>query len=300
MGLTGSTLAVNIATGAAVEGAEMLAAGLQFSTEAEVVLAAVATEATAIGGAVVTVIAAIVMAVLEGIKVFDEEALPGKLAGLIAGTRSTPVDARAVLQGPSGLAALYEIFIGATLPAPSIPRCDPYVKPKAYEPQCLNAPVIPPAVADDPHFAVTGPDGHTTESTTLSLDSLEGVSRTVRTDGRWFVQRRSVGDDLVWSRDLGLSYVDWDGQAEHVWLTGDANTGYRFKQVEVGGDTATCLADHSCGTVDRIEYLGGDGRKYAATLEPYRPPVGTPRVVTRTPYEGTPVTLSARRRRSAL
>jgi hypothetical protein len=98
---------------------------------------------------------------------------------------------------------------------------------------------------------------------------------------------------VVWSRDLGLTYTDWEQHAQQVWLTGDAVSGYRFKRVQVGGDTATCQVDDSCGTVDRIEYVGGDGKKYAATVEPYHPPLGSPRVVTRTPYEGAPVTLSA-------
>ena len=275
-------------------------------------------------GSILVVIAAVVIGTLEGIRVFDNEALPGKLADLVVGARSATSDPASLIGTTDGATALFDLFVGATLPAPRLGLgCDnSLIPPWAYtssgDPSllvyvplgqhdtvtspvdghgCLNPPLIPPAEQSDPHFVVTDLSDHTERvSPTLTLGDAKGAPAVqVRIHGSWFVARDLQGGTS--GQWLQLRYLDTSGNLRVAWLVRDHGA-YRFLGVDASSassiDPDTCKADGTCWERTTIDYLGPDGRKLAARVEPYQAPVGTPTYSPTTPVEGSPVTFDAR------
>jgi hypothetical protein len=73
---------------------------------------------------ILTILAAIVTAVLLGIEVADADQLPGKLATLITSVQTTTPDLKTLVGTTDGANTIYSIFVGATLPAPTNDSCD--------------------------------------------------------------------------------------------------------------------------------------------------------------------------------
>lgn len=283
------------------------------------------------GAVIGALVFAVVTATLKGIQIFDADKLPGKLAALIAGTRTEPIDVQALSQTDDGGALLFSLFVGATLPRPDTSvACDNTLIPPwhytvwrggqeymEYVPLgytqavetladrsgCLNPPEIPEPVETDPTFRVKA-QGSTQETRASSItlrDPVSATTHTVRASGNWFVD--SIATDGVADVDtvqtLRLRYVDWSGDIRYVWLFQDPTTGaYSFWGM--AGDEnnnayvdADCEATGTCFETDHIEYLGADGNKYSARLVGYAAPVGTPVVETPHPVEGKPVVVNA-------
>ena len=63
-------------------------------------------------------ILAIVIAVLEGIRVSDNAKLPGKVAELVVNARTTVTDPATLIGTTDGATTLFNLFVGATMPRP--------------------------------------------------------------------------------------------------------------------------------------------------------------------------------------
>ena len=249
---------------------------------------------------VTQILAAISTAVLIGIKVYDDDALPAKLASLVIGAR-TESDPAALLDTEAGATTLYSLFVQATLPmARADLRCgndDPQVAAV-----CLNATPVPVAEPTDPVFLVHDHDAKPGEpaervARAITLPGPADHPRTVRVAGTWFVQSLALGSGAVEAQTLGLGYTDWtDGQARVVWLVRDDQGDYGFVGVAPSAgkafDPATCEADGSCWKARSLHYLGADGHRYEAHVEPYRAPTGQP-TFSAHPTEGSPVAFDA-------
>ncbi|HRI96308.1 MAG TPA: MBG domain-containing protein [Nocardioides sp.] len=282
--------------------------------------------------AVLIVVASVVAAIVLGINVADEAALPGKLAQLVVGARDIEVDAAQLAGTPEGLTSLFMMFDGATMQTLDWTRtCDngalpptswafdadvtqPEFVPLGHAEQetspvqpsgCLNPPPIAPASASDPPWVVQRQGGSTQQQLASIETAVPGVEATqkVRVAGQWFVNRAQFEKgQSVLSKSLRLAYTDWDGQARMTWLRRDSAGGYQFIGIrpEAEGsssgaslDPETCDEDGTCWTDDHIEYVGADGQNYSARLQPYLAPVGSPKVLTQSPVVGKPVEFRA-------
>ncbi len=295
---TGLAAAVGLAV-AATTGTAGLVTGATFAAWVASIVAQLPTLAAAATGVLVVaaaavatiVIVAIVIAVVQGITVINAGQLPGQLAELIIGARTTPPDLKSLTATSDGVASLYSLVVGATLPAPRNDRCDNSGQPRGvtYGPgwyvvsgarPCLNPSPIPPPSSFDPQFLVRA-DGSptTTRSATITWkDAAAGTTTTARLHKNWFITETngSVG------QTLGFTYTDWDGKQQHAYLLGPDDDGeYSFFSLhtdpDTGYDADSCVDDGLCTHSDTLKYMGADGTKMSATVEPYAAPTGTPK-----------------------
>ena len=224
-------------------------------------------------------VTALTLAIEEGISVANADALPGQLASLISNAETTSPPAPDVTTS-SGQAALYTLFVGATLPMPADQTCDNSspippgvtvtagsITSEGSTPSCLNPTPIPPASTTDPQFVVQEKGG-TTSSTTSSItwqDAAAGTTTTARLSGNWFVLER------VDAQDLSITYTDWDGNEQVAWLVGSPSHRLSVRWLQRPRpararqlDPSTCLADGACWTSPSIDYVGSDGNDYSA------------------------------------
>ena len=230
---------------------------------------------------ITVVVTALTLAIEEGISVAYADALPGQLAGLISNAETTSPPAPDVTTS-SGQAALYTLFVGASLPVPANQTCDNSspippgvtvtagsITSEGSTPSCLNPTPIPPASPTDPQFVVEE-QGSTTGSTASSItwdDAVTGTTTTARLSGNWFVLNGST-------QDLSITYTDWAGDEQVAWLVGSPSTGYGFvgfnatTALAAGTqlDPSTCLADGACWTSPTIDYVS-DGNDYSASVQ---------------------------------
>ncbi|HEX2517347.1 MAG TPA: hypothetical protein VH257_21775, partial [Chloroflexota bacterium] len=264
------------------------------------------------------VIAALTVAIIQALTIIDEAKLPEKLASLIDDARTTP-PAASTLVSATGASSLTSLFVGATLPPPSNRSCDnsdplaragvtilkggPYLQILSSN-WCLNPTRIRSASEFDPRFAVTaqGATVPTVSPTITWQDGATGGPATARLSQGWFV-RQADGKDVAQS--LRFDYTDWDGKARSAWLLAPEDGSYKFlgyTRSDSSIDSTTCLSDKKCFLSPTIEYVGGDGTKYSASVQPYAPPGGIPRYATATTgapkygtaaVEGSPLTFEA-------
>jgi uncharacterized protein YjbI with pentapeptide repeats len=282
---------------------------------------AVGSMATVLAGYVAgaaVVIAALTVAIIQALVIIDEAKLPGKLASLIDDARTTPPAASDLVSSTS-ITSLTSLFIGATLPPPSNRSCDnsdplaragvtilkgggqwvvdgepvgPVLQVAGGDP-CLNLTPIQKATAFDPQLVVTaqGATAATVSPTITWKDPGTGAPATARLSQAWFV-RQAGGADA--SQSLRLDYTDWAGTQQRAWLLAPTDGSYTFlgyASSESSIDSTTCIAQKKCFVSPSIQYVGGDGAKYSASVRPYTPPGGTPKY---TPLvEGSPATFEA-------
>ncbi len=278
------------------------------------VAAEVAADAAASGGAVtaasVASIAAVAIAVTQGIQTFDAAALPGKLADLIAGAATATPDLQAALGDTQQAQGLYALFVGATLPTPQPGTCANAIPPDGSGPTpCLNAPALPDPANPDPYFLVAprskidagtlSPSDLTNTQSITWTDAASEVTTTARLHETWFVEQVSAPSltTPVALQTLRLRYTDWNGVEQTAWLLRDGG-GYSFLTVadQTGSgasfNPATCLADKTCADTPTIDYVGPDGADYRAQVLQAVPP-GARYNVGANPTEGSPVTFDA-------
>jgi hypothetical protein len=238
------------------------------------------------------VILAITIAVVQGITVINASQLPGQLAELIIGARTTPPDVKSLAGTTDGQRSLFSIFVGATLPAPIDDSCDnSAVIPRGMElykgqlsvmsggPECLNPTPIPAASPIDPQFLIQA-DGSTTSTRSATItyqDNTANTTTTARLHKNWFITETNGAV----AQTLRFTYTDWDGKHQHAYLMGPDTQGkYTFFSFQLDADTEykadTCVADKLCTTSDTLKYLDADGDKMSAKLSPYVAPTGTP------------------------
>jgi hypothetical protein len=245
-------------------------------------------------GLVVTLIAAIVTAVLVGINVTDAANLPGKLATLVDTARTTTPDAATLISSTDSTTSLIGLFIGATTPTPSLRSCDNSLiipgmvaltiigtdqTTLSSNTPCLNPTRIPAAAATDPQFVVKNASGIETLSPTIAVKDADTDGATVaRLSNNWFI----TSANGTTAQTLRLAYTDWDGKQQNAWLIGTPTDGYAFLTFSPPADASaavepdTCEADGACGASPSLKYIGADGQKYSATVRPYLAATGTP------------------------
>jgi hypothetical protein len=293
---TGAVLGY-FAAGGASEAAAY--AGLDVTVTA---LDAAAGSLSAVGAAatIAVVIAALVTAIIVGINVSDAAKLPGKLATLISGAETTPPDPASLENTTDGATTIYNLFVGATLPAPVDRTCDNStvnwefipltvngVTRLSPNPPCLNVTDIPSASGTDPHFLVQAKDAttQTTSPTITWKDAASGTTTTARLSENWFIENESV-------QTLRMAYTDWNGTEQTAWLLGDPTNGYGFLILSSStADPSTCVTDGTCSFSPSIDYVGSDGQDYSASVRGYSPPAGSPSYSTA--VEASPVTFQA-------
>jgi hypothetical protein len=301
-GTTGG-IAVGFTLGATQYAAAGVSFFLPFSTSAAAVLVGAAV------ASVIVVFANMTLAVIAGIAVVDAAKLPGQLAQLIYDTRTTPPAASSLLSS-TGSTTLFSLFVGATLPEPAPRTCDNSDQLARAGTGititgttgiflisgdlCLNAPPIPPASETDPRFVVKaqGATSQTVSPTLTWRDPASGTATTARLNQTWFVTQADGKDT---AQSLSFAYTDWDGKQRHAQLVVDPKAGYTFIGFAPPADTSTpldpktCLDDGKCFASAAIEYVGGDGQKYSASVRgPAQPTTGTPKYTTPV-LEGSPV-----------
>jgi hypothetical protein len=263
--------------------------------------------AATIGFIVAVVIVAIAVAVSEGIQVFSAAALPGQLASLITGAQTNTPDLAAALSDANQVKGLYSLFVGATLPEPTLTTCDNSQLPipigySLPNTPCYNAPPIPDAAQSDPEFAIQAKGSTaTTDASSITLkDAVAKTTTTARVTGHWFVEHITASDNSSATvQTLRLHYTDWNGNEQTAWLLGNSTGGYTFvgaqDQSETGSplDPATCVTAGTCFSSSTINFVGSDGNDYSASVvKPAFPTVqGT--VTTANPVEGSPVQFKA-------
>ncbi|HEX3929301.1 MAG TPA: hypothetical protein VHW64_01265 [Nocardioides sp.] len=254
-----------------------------------------ATFTSAASGAAIA-LAAVLAGIMVSLDFANQSQLPGRLSALVIGARNTETDPAQMLGFDSGRQALLGQFVSATSPGPRTDvTCDDTLIPvgrwgsaegaavvtdpvtgarrtiSTYP--CLNATPVPAPSVRDRTFSVSRdgvpPAGR--QSLSMRTPRQPGFTSTVRMVGNWFVQEVSDGTTTVRSQTLGLGYTDWEGRSRYATVAeqGDDTftfTGLTEKGLTAGADPATCQADGTCFTTDRLQYLGGDGQKYVASL----------------------------------
>jgi hypothetical protein len=191
------------------------------------------------------------------------------------------------------MTTLFSLFVGATLPAPVHESCDnSAVTPRgmelykgqlyvmAGEPECLNPTPIPAASPIDPQFLIQE-DGSstTTRSATITYQTPGADSTaTARLHKNWFITKTNGAV----AQTLLFSYLDWDGKYQFGYRLGPNDEGdYTFFSFHLDSNTDfdvdTCVAAGLCTESETLKYLGADGTKMSATVDPYVAPTGTPK-----------------------
>lgn len=273
------------AIGAAVDAAQ--AAGESTAEATQAVLDA-ATEvggevaATGVGVIVSAVIFAVVTAVQEGLSVVTAEELPGQLANFIASAPTNTPDLTSMLGNGSEMQGLYNLFVGSTLPAPTFTSCDNSasggitVVGAASMPTapCLNASTVPSQSSSDPQWVVT-PKGSGTSTTQPSItwqDAASGLTTATFLHGNWFVDTSTINGTQATVQSLRFNYTDWQGNENTAWLFANANPP-EFLTVPASAlgssfDPSTCLSTATCSLTTTIDFVGGDGSDYSASVAP--------------------------------
>ena len=287
--------------------------------------------ALAIAGTVLIILLAIVTAVLEGIRVFENAALPGKVAEYVVNARTTVTDPATLIDTTAGATSLFTMFVGATMPRPRYDvACDnSLIPPWAYTVELRPQPAdlraarpehghhlagqpagLPEPTADPARVAGRRPlPGDAARLGVAAAGGADhhhrrrsptGTTQKVRLTGNWFVDaitepgaRTRAWQSLTLDYSTGTASATWPG-----WCA--TTTG---RQTFIGGQAP---AD---GTVARPRHLPGRRQPAgspttSSTPGPTvtsTPPAssssatasGTPTYSPSAPIEAAPVTFSA-------
>ncbi len=259
--------------------------------------AAGAVAASGVGIIVSAVIFAITTAVQEGLSVFSAAALPGQLAQDIAGAPTATYDLGSMLSNSGEAQGLYSLFVGSTEPDPTFTTCNnnpggivigSFDATPAATAACLNPTPVPTEASYDPQWVVT-PEGATTSTTQPTItytDSASQLTSTTYLSGNWFVNTATINGTAATTQSLRLQYTDWNGNEDTAWVfdndnppeflvVNDSDLGSSF-------DPSTCLSSGACWETPSIDFVGGDGNDYSASVTgggveaPPLPPDPTP------------------------
>jgi Big-like domain-containing protein/MBG domain-containing protein len=264
----------------------------------EVAEVAGSTAATAVGFAVAVAIAAIVIAVMQGINVVQADQVPGTIAGAVVAARSAVPDLAPMLADKSQAAGLFALFVGATLPSPRIAACDNSTVDVASSQvaPCLNAPAVPPIDAADPGFRIRTESGQPrpTDGSITWTDAQSGLTTVGRLSGTSFVDTvTDTSGDTASVQSLRMRYSDWGGHEQTAWVDPDGAGGYNFlieRDRDRDGpplDPTTCKASGACAYSPTINYVAPDGSKLSASIVPAPQPSGSAPTLQLAP-EGNP------------
>lgn len=264
----------------------------------------VAAEMTAesVGAVVSIAIIAITIAVIKGLQVSADQAVPGQLSDLITKAENAQPDLNAMLNDSDELQGIYSMFIGATMPNPSATVCDNSSNPAT---PCLDAPPIPAPATGDPQFLIqqngnsfrtdtlTWADGapkpywqYATADPTLWEDSA-------RVSGQWFVTQSSgqnpdhTSFQSPWSQNLEIHFLDPNLLQHSAYVIRQDDGTYKF--LDITGpwlfyaandpsrgtfDPSTCATNtpngvnYSCRVTDSVQMLDSSGTVMTVSLVP--------------------------------
>ena len=245
------------------------------------------------------IIAAVVIAVMQGMIVINAAQLPGQLAELIVDARTDAPDVDELIGTTDGMTTLMALFVSATLPEPRDEYCDnSSTIPENIKHggvfvnlswiPCLNRTGIPEATPYDPRFLIKE-DGETTGtlSPTITFQDHAATTTTARLHDGWFILEPTGSYD---EQTLAIEYIDWNGKKQRAWLLGNPNASQVFVSLDATADLSgglqDCLDNGLCSESESLRYLSPDGKKMSATVEQWKPAVGAPS------YDATPVELS--------
>ena len=245
--------------------------------------AAGAVAASGVGIIVSAVIFAITAAVQEGLSVFTAAALPGQLAEDITGAPTASYDLGSMLSNSSQAQGLYSLFVGSTDPGPTFTACNNNpggivigglnTVPAATAP-CLNPTSVPTEESYDPQWVVT-PEGSTTSTTQPTItftDAATQLTSTTYLSGNWFVSTATINGTAATVQSLRLQYTDWSGNEDTAWVFDNTSTPEFLvvNDADLGAsfDPSTCLSSGTCWFTQSIDYVGGDGNDYSASVTP--------------------------------
>ncbi len=286
--------------------------------------------ASAVGAVVSVAIIAIAIAVIEGIQIAANAALPGQLHDLITNAQAGTPDLQAMLADSNQLGGLYGMFVRAMGPAPKAQTCDNSnlrLNADGTAPApCGNAPAIPGVAGDDPQFliqpldAAGKPDSAATHSDTLTWSdglatgqaTTPGWISSARMSGSWFVTSTdSGGATLPTYQTLRIHYISPDRYyTETSWLLKQSDGSYKFLTITGNSlyptgtvppaaplNAPTCLADKTCSLSDSINMVTPDANGHlgpavqVSVVPPVHPTIAIGHSAN--PLEGAPVTLTA-------
>lgn len=232
-----------VAVGAGVVGGSIggSAAGAAFVTAlfpyATATAAAVGTVALAAAAAIIVL--AIVIGIAQAILVFTAEAIPGKLQETLTTVTNATVDLQALIATDTGKREIYAEFLLETMPEPPAPTEVPAVDPS------------------DRQFLLTPGD---IVSQTLQYKDWDGVNRSARLSGGWFVDR--AGTTGAESLTLDIKYLDWTGAK---WTA--SRVGKLFVLVKSGDPSATPPP------VNEIKYKNWSDAQFTASINNAAPTI---------------------------
>ncbi len=192
-----------------------------------------AVGSTFVGGAISVVIIALSIAILASIQIANQAQLPGKLQQALINAQTAPIFLPALTLSDAGNQELYGAFLLATFP--DFPGTD-----------------IPPASPSDRQFEVRPANGGTpTDSATISYVDWEGLNRTARLSGGWFIENKNG----VETQRLSIQYLDGSFQKRTA-----SRSGRQFIITDV-------IDFNQSKLVDEIQYLNQNLLSFAAKIK---------------------------------
>ncbi|MDQ3686890.1 MAG: hypothetical protein M3430_15035, partial [Acidobacteriota bacterium] len=193
--------------------------------------------AVSIGAAAAIVILAVVLGVFQGVNVFEDAQIPGKLQEAKTNAENTTPDLAHLVTTDAGLREVFAEFLQATMPD-------------------FPATTGVPAQQDtDPKFLLTPGD---MVDPLLKYKDWVGVNHTARLNGGWFVDQAEGGQERL---TLNIDYVD--------------STGIKWTASRVGGEflhTRTDAPDASFKSAD-ITYQDWSGALLTARINNAAPTI---------------------------
>ena len=204
------------------------ASGIYFSVGPAAGASSGAIGASAAAGPAAAIILALTVAIIQGINIGNEAALPGKLQEAINTAQNQTINLRDLTTTDSGNSEIYGAFLMATLP--DFPGTD----------------VPAPAPTDRKFEVSTQNSSGATISDTISYQDWDGNCHTARLSGAWFVDSKNG----VEAQALRIRFRNWDNEN---WIA--SRNGGQFFISKADDPYNTKLVDElpfrDCGSVNR-------------------------------------------------
>ena len=186
-----------------------------------------------VGGTAAVVIAALTAIILASILIANEAQLPGKLQQALINAQTAPIFLPVLTLSDPGNQELFGAFLLATLP--DYPGTD-----------------IPAPSPTDRQFEVRPANGSTTtDSATISYVDWEGLNRTARLSGGWFIENKNG----IETQRLSIQYLDGSFQKRTA-----SRSGRQFIITDVVDFNQSKL-------VNEIQYLNQNLLSFAAKIK---------------------------------
>ena len=273
------------------------------------------------------VILAIIIAVMEAIRVTENALLPGKVAELVVNARTTVTDPATLIGTTDGAVTLYNLFVGATMPGPRTDlACDnSLIPPWAYSasfdpnlhrlrapgkqprdhlparPRRLPQPASDPGGLRDrpalhgplrqPDDAAGGPDHRGRRPDVRRRQDRPVVRQLVRHQACQPDRRRRPVPAVV-ATSTGTASTRSRGCSGTTTAPTTSSATSR-PAAATSLDPNSCKSSGACWTATEIHYVNPGGQQLTASVEGPAQPSGAPSYSPTDPVEGSPVTFSA-------